>query len=220
MSRMRRLLLFARRPRLGKVKTRLCPPLEPEQALALYRGFLTDQLNLLRRCAADYRVEVWWDGPPDEPSLRGLNLARIAQREQPDGDLGQRLAYAFGERDMPAVAIGADSPTLGRGAIDRAFAALSELRPVVLMPAIDGGYVLLGLWRLHTEVFQEIPWGGANVAEATLKQAARHGLRVEVLPHGYDVDDDAGLRRLEADLSHPEIAARAPATLRALRLLF
>ncbi len=216
---MRRLLLFARRPRLGKVKTRLCPPLEPEQALALYRGFLTDQLNLLRRCAADYHVEVWWDGPPDDPSLRGFDLAGIVQREQPDGDLGQRLEHAFGEADVPAVAIGADSPTLGRGAIDRAFAALSELRPVVLMPAIDGGYVLLGLWRLHPAVFREIPWGSASVAETTLEQAEKHGLRVKVLPDGYDVDDDAGLRRLEADLSHPEIAARAPATLRALRLL-
>ena len=217
---MRRLLLFARRPLLGKVKTRLCPPLQPEQALTLYRGFLTDQLGLLRRCTADYHVEVWWDGPPEAASLRGFDLAGTEQREQTDGDLGQRLAHAFGEAEVPAVAIGADSPTLGRAAIDRAFAALSELRPVVLMPSIDGGYVLVGLWRNHPEVFRDIPWGGPNVAGATLEQAEKHGLRVKVLPHGYDVDDAAGLRRLEADLSHPEIAARAPATLRALRLLF
>ena len=217
---MRRLLLFAKRPRLGKVKTRLCPPLRPEQALTLYRGFLTDQLDLLRRCAADYRVEVWWDGPPDERSLRGFDLARIAQREQSEGDLGQRLAHAFSGAEVPTVAIGADSPTLGRAAIDHAFAALSVLRPVVLMPSIDGGYVLLGLWRLHPAVFRDIPWSGSSVAEVTLERAKTHGLLVTVLPHGYDVDDAAGLRRLEAELSHPEIAARAPATFRAMRLLF
>jgi rSAM/selenodomain-associated transferase 1 len=219
MPKMRRLLLFARRPRLGKVKTRLCPPLEPDQALALYRAFLTDQLSLLRRCAADYHVEVWWDGRADE-TLAGFDLAGIEQCEQVDGDLGARLAHAFAAADEPAVAIGADSPTLGRDAIDAAFAALSELRPVVLMPAIDGGYVLIGLRSKRPEVFSGIPWGGPHVAAATLEQAKKQGLRVQLLPHGYDVDDESGLRRLEADLSHPEIAARAPATLRALRLLF
>jgi len=204
---------------LGKVKTRLCPPLEPDQALALYRAFLSDQLDLLRRCASDYRVEVWWDARADE-RFAGFDLNGIVQREQADGDLGARLTHAFADAEGPTVAIGADSPTLGRDAIDVAFAALSELRPVALMPAIDGGYVLIGLWRNRPEVFGDIPWGGPHVAAATLEQAQRHGLRVEILPHGYDVDDAAGLRRLEADLSHPEIAARAPATLRALRLLF
>ena len=219
MPRMSRLLLFAKRPRLGKVKTRLCPPLEPAQALELYRAFLSDQLNLLRRCASDSRVEVWWDGPADD-SLKRFDLSDIEQHEQVCGDLGERLAHAFAAAAGPAVAIGADSPTLGSDAIDQAFSSLSELRPAVLMPAMDGGYVLIGLWRHHPEVFRDIPWGGPGVTAATLEQAKKHGLRVEVLPHGYDVDDAAGLRRLEADLSHPEIAARAPATLRALRLLF
>ena len=220
MRSMRRLLLFAKRPRLGKVKTRLCPPLQPEQALALYRGFLSDQLDLLRRCAEDYRAEVWWDGPAANGLLAGFNLERLLEREQPVGDLGQRLDHAFGEHACPAVAIGADSPTLGRGAIDRAFETLSELRPVVMMPSLDGGYVLLGLWRPYGELFHDVPWGGPGVAAATVALAERSGLRVELLPEGYDIDDAKGLRRLEADLSHPEIAARAPATLRALRLLF
>ncbi|NIQ85696.1 MAG: DUF2064 domain-containing protein [Acidobacteria bacterium] len=215
---MPRLLLFARRPRLGKVKTRLCPPLEPDQALTLYRGFLTDQLALLRRCAEDYRVEVWWDGPPGETTA-GLDLDGIEQRVQCDGDLGRRLEHAWGTADGPTCAIGVDSPTIGRDAIDRAFARLSELRPMVLSPAADGGYVLIALWRPRPELFRDIPWGGPGVTEATLACAERIGLRVELLPPGYDVDDEAGLRRLEADLSRPAIAARAPATVRALRLL-
>ena len=216
---MRRLLLFAKRPRLGHVKTRLCPPLDPEQALTLYRGFVTDLLALLRQCADDYRVEVWWDGPAADPSLAEFDFDGLVAREQPPGDLGGRLTRAFGESDAPAVVIGADSPTLGRGTIDRAFGALSELRPVVLKPAADGGYVLLGLWRPRAELFQGIPWGESGVCEATRARAERHGLRVELLPPGYDIDDAAGLRRLEADLGDPAIAARAPATFRALRLL-
>jgi rSAM/selenodomain-associated transferase 1 len=214
-----RLVLFAKRPRLGKVKTRLCPPLDAEQALTLYRAFLSDQLALLRRCADDYRAEVWWDGPADE-TLDGFNLDGLAQREQPEGDLGARLVHAFAQTGGPTVAIGTDSPTLGSAAIDTAFAVLSERRPAALMPATDGGYVLIGLWRTEPEVFRDIPWSGPRVTEVTLERAQGIGLRVEVLPQGYDIDDDKGLRRLEADLSHPEIAARAPATLRALRLLF
>ena len=219
MPGMRRLLLFAKRPRLGKVKTRLCPPLDADQALALYRAFLIDQLDLLRRCSPDYRVEVWWDGPPDE-TFRGFDLAGIVQREQPDGDLGARLTHAFADSNGPTVAIGVDSPTLGSAEIERAFGALSALRPVVMMPAVDGGYVMIGLWGPQPEIFRDIPWSGSRVAVTTLERAQAQGLRVEVLPQGYDVDDGDGLRRLESDLSRPEIAARAPATLRALRLLF
>ena len=217
---MRRLLLFARRPRLGKVKTRLCPPLDPGQALALYRAFLTDLLALARDCARDYLVEVWWDGPPLETELAGLDLDGLVSREQPAGDLGDRLRYAVARHEAPSVVIGADSPTLGRQVIDDAFRILCESHPVVLMPSLDGGYVLLGLWRPRASIFRDIPWGGAEVCDATLERARDHGLHVELLPPGYDVDDAAGLRRLEADLSHPEIAARAPATFRALRLLF
>jgi len=212
--------LFAKRPRLGKVKTRLCPPLEPHQALSLYRGFLTDQLDLLRRCAETYRAEVWWDGRPAAGILDGYKLDGLVQREQPHGDLGRRLEHAFGEHACPAVVIGVDSPTLGRGSIETAFETLSELRPVAMMPSVDGGYILLGLWRPDRRLFRDIPWGGPQVATATLARASEHALHVNVLPEGYDVDDEAGLRRLEADLSHPEIAARAPATQRALRLLF
>jgi rSAM/selenodomain-associated transferase 1 len=217
---MRRLLLFAKRPRPGKVKTRLSPPLDARQAASLYRGFVCDLLALLRDCAGDYASEVWWDGPPDDPSLAGLDVAGLRIREQPPGDLGRRLASAFCEADVPTVVIGADSPTIGRGVVDRAFEALSELRPVVIQPALDGGYVLLGQWRPRRELFRDIPWGESGVCEATLRRAEALGLRVELLPPGYDVDDGDGLRRLEAELADPAVAARAPATLRALRLLF
>jgi len=217
---MRRLLLFAKRPRPGKVKTRLTPPLSSTQATSLYRGFVTDLLSLLRDCAGEYRAEVWWDGPADDPSLAGFDVSGLVIREQSAGDLGCRLENAFGEAEVPTVVLGADSPTIGRAPIDRAFAGLSELRPVALQPSVDGGYVLLGLWRPRVELFRGIPWGESAVCETTLRLAEEHGLRVEMYPPGYDVDDADGLRRLEAELADPQIAARAPATFRALRLLF
>lgn len=217
---MRRLLLFAKRPRRGKVKTRLCPPLDERQAVSLYRGFVIDLLSLLRDCSADYRSEIWWDGPAEDPSLAGFDVAGLQVREQTPGDLGQRLEFAFGEADVPTVVLGADSPTIGRQAVDRAFESLSELRPVVIQPALDGGYVLLGQWRPCRELFRGIPWGESGVCDATLRQAESRGMPVELLPPGYDVDDSDGLRRLEAELADPGIAARAPATQRALRLLF
>jgi len=220
MKAMSRLMLFAKRPRTGRVKTRLCPPLTAEQALVLYRGFLVDGLDLLRRCSNHHRTELWWDGPPDAAALEGLDLDGIETRTQSDGDLGHRLAAAFGAESSPAIVIGADSPTLGRADIDRAFATLSELRPVVLKPSLDGGFLLLGLWQPHEGLFREIPWGGGDVSEVTLQRARELRLRVEIQNPGYDVDDAEGLRRLEADLADPAIAARAPATLRALRLLF
>lgn len=216
---MSRILLFARRPQLGKVKTRLCPPLTPEQALSLYRAFLSDHLDLLRTCAAHGRPEVWWDAPL-EAAEYGLDTSGLTEHVQPSGDLGERLAHAFGAEETPAVAIGADSPTLGSRAIENALETLSASRPLALMPALDGGYVLLGLWRMRSEIFRDVPWGTEDVADVTLANAERAGVPVTLLPAGYDVDDADGLRRLEHDLAYPEIAARAPATARSLRLLF
>jgi rSAM/selenodomain-associated transferase 1 len=189
--------LFARRPRLGKVKTRLCPPLSPVAALELYRAFLTDAVALLLECSRDYAVELWWDGSPTNDDLAGLGLATLPSRVQESGDLGRRLSHAVEASDGPVVIIGADSPTLRRTVIDDAFGALDEACPLVLMPSSDGGYVLIGSWRANPGVFRDIPWGGPAVFRSTLERARELGLAVDVLPAGFDVDDEPGLRRLQ-----------------------
>jgi rSAM/selenodomain-associated transferase 1 len=216
----KRLLLFAKRPRAGKVKTRLVPRLGRDRALALYRAFLDDQLRFLRSLAGSYDVELWLDGvwSPIEgvdPRPEGLRL-----RQQCDGDLGRRLARAFAtchaEGASATVVIGVDSPTLPGRLVRRAFEALDGGDPVVLSPAADGGYALIGLREPVPELFREMPWSGPEIHRRTLERARALGLRVVELEPWFDVDDLAGLERLRRDLERPAATRRAPATARFL----
>jgi len=209
---------LAKRPRLGRVKTRLVPPLRPEQALHLYRAFLDDTLRLMRDCSAGRSVELCLDGP-GTPRAEGLTpFAGLRLTQQGPGDLGERLTRAFGrsraEGATSTVIIGADSPTLPAERITRAFELLREGAPLVLAPADDGGYVLIGLREPIEALFAGVPWGGPDVARITVEKAAASGLRPALLDAWYDVDDRHGLERLRQELhGHAE---RAPATARYL----
>ena len=220
---MQRLILFAKRPRAGRVKTRLSPPLRPQQALGLYRAFLEDQLAFLGRFAPQRQIELCWDGPPEPGDLPGRAPAALRIAEQGPGDLGARLLRGFrrsrAERVECSVAIGVDSPTLPRGAVEAAFDGLASGAAAVSAPADDGGYVLIGLREPHAELFRDVPWGESGVMQATRERAATGGVALVELPGGYDVDDVGGLRRLQRELTDPACARRAPATARALALL-
>lgn len=215
---MRRLLLFAKRPRLGQVKTRLVPPLDATQALALYRAFLSDQLRFVRQLASTLEVEVWLDGPWELPDAAGLVL-----REQGPGDLGQRLLRAFeqSERDgsSATVVIGVDSPTLPLSHVLGAFEELARGATVVLAPAADGGYVLIGMRRPQAALFRGVPWGSPEVCAQTLARAREERIDVRILEPWYDVDDGAALRRLALELAEAG-AGRAPQTARWISLCY
>lgn len=209
---------MAKRPRRGRVKTRLVPPLRPGQALELYRALLGDTLRLVQACAPGRSVELCLDGPAtldrgDPAPFAGLRLTA-----QGSGDLGRRLARAFArsraEGATSTVIIGADSPTLPAERITRAFALLRDGAPVVLAPADDGGYVLIGLREPIEALFVGVPWGGPDVATCTVAKAAALGLRVALLEAWYDVDDRQGLARLRRELRRQP--GRAPTTARYL----
>jgi glycosyltransferase A (GT-A) superfamily protein (DUF2064 family) len=100
--------------------------------------------------------------------------------------------------------------------VSAAFAALERRDSVVVVPADDGGYALIGLRRPVPAIFRGVPWGGPHVLGATRRQAAAAGLAWVDLEPWYDVDDAAGLRRLGADLRGATAARRAPATVRLL----
>jgi rSAM/selenodomain-associated transferase 1 len=212
---MRRLILFAKRPRKGRVKTRLAAELGRDATLALYRAFLDDQIRFLRGFAGRHQVELCLDGVPDADL--GLDrLASLCVTKQGPGDLGRRLLRAF-RRSRRAgaratVVIGADAPTLPRSLVDGAFRELDRGRPAVVAPADDGGYVLLGMDRPRGALLHGVPWGGSRVLAVTRRRAAAAGLGLRELAGWYDVDDLASLARLEADLARPEAARRAPAT--------
>ena len=212
---MKRLLLFAKRPRAGHVKTRLVPPLRPEQAVELHRAFVSDQIRFLHSFRDRAEVELWVDGEESDADPGFPDPGGIRVRLQGAGDLGQRLQRAFrrcaDEGATATVVIGADSPTLPEDHVRDAFAQLERGADAVVCPADDGGYVLIGLLRPVPELFHEIPWGRSNVLRATLARAREQRLALRVLAGWFDIDDAAALHRLAAELdrSGPE---RAPAT--------
>ena len=215
---MRRLLLFARRPLRGNVKTRLAPLLGEERCLELYRAFLHDQVAFLASLADRYEPELWLDGPWNASCGALPEADALRLREQGEGDLGRRLLRAFrtshAEGAAATVVIGADSPTLPAAHVAGAFEALREGAAVVIAPAEDGGYVLLGLRQPQDALFREVEWGGNRVHETTLRRAVECGLSPVELPGWFDVDDADGMRRLREELARPSAAARAPATAR------
>lgn len=212
---MERLILFARRPELGRVKTRLTPPATASQALALYEAFLADQVRFAASFARARRgVEVCFDGPWEFPP-------GIAVTEQGPGDLGERLARAVARSRArgarATVIIGADAPSLPRGRVEEAFEALSSGADAVIVPAEDGGYVLVGATSPHPALFEGIPWGGSDVAAVTRRHAAEAGLRLSELEGWRDVDTWDDLAALARDLAAD--ADRAPVTARVLSAL-
>ncbi|HET7497219.1 MAG TPA: TIGR04282 family arsenosugar biosynthesis glycosyltransferase [Candidatus Eisenbacteria bacterium] len=207
--------LFAKTPRPGMVKTRLSPPLSPDEAAAVARVCLEESLRRFP-AAVPASWTLFLDGAL-EPWLARLAADRgVAVAGQGDGDLGARLGRAFrtlhdgGARR--AVAIGADSPTLDPARIATALERL-ERADAVLGPARDGGYYLIGIRPGREGIFSDIPWGTPDVADATRRRAAESGWTVAELPEWYDVDDAEGLRRAAAD------AAECPELLRVVAAL-
>ncbi|HEX8656857.1 MAG TPA: TIGR04282 family arsenosugar biosynthesis glycosyltransferase, partial [Hymenobacter sp.] len=160
------LLIFARYPVLGQVKTRLAQGVGPEQALAVYRELLART-----RAAADGLAAaktLWLAGdPPAGPAFE--DWLGYARRPQPAGDLGGRMhqafAAAFEAGATAAVIIGTDCPDLSTDHLNTAFQQLAS-HDVVVGPALDGGYYLLGLRALVPDFFINKPWSTAAVLAA------------------------------------------------------
>jgi len=235
---MRRLALFARRPEAGRIKTRLAPALTPPLTLVLYRSMLADAFDAGRRSGVDERGVWWADEDPARDSSLDAALAGSGwqQRIQAGGDLGTRLTHAFDEllpdSDDRTVVFGADCPTLDHELIDQAFREL-ERSDVVLGPAGDGGYTLIGLRRREQRVFANIAWGSDQVLQQTLDRAEAAGLTVTLLTRLDDIDTSFDLVRcLAQELKRtprrpgppgpwiaPRLGSHTRATLRALGLL-
>jgi rSAM/selenodomain-associated transferase 1 len=218
------LLLFARTPERGKVKTRLVPPLSEPEALDLYRAFLEDA-SAIYGTAGRWRAVLLAEPDPDEASLAALFHPPWTRCRQAPGDLGERLAAAFEmefSRGAPAaVAVGSDHPALRRGQIEEAFLRLSAGDDAVVIPADDGGYCAIGLSaRLRVrDVFEDIPWSSPRVLSATRERFASRGIRAAYLEPAYDVDRPEDLDRLRSDLARRDPAGGdyPRATAKALR---
>ena len=212
------LIVFAKMPEPGRVKTRLAPPLTPEQAAALYAAFLADALAQYTTFRADVRLYLAPPLPPARPAFAPENVTIHVQHG--DG-LGPRMNRAFVETFATgyerAVIIGTDHPTLPSAFIDAAFEALAVPRAITLGPSDDGGYYLLGLNDFFPTLFDGMTYSHARVFDETLARAAATDATLTVLPPWYDVDTEATFRRLINELKDASI--EAPQTRRAVATL-
>ena len=185
---MRTLGVFAKRPTRGAVKTRLAAESSPEWAAAVAAAFLSDVLD--RLSAVEARRVVAFDPPDALPYFADLVRGRFTLLAQSDGDLGRRMASFFAGQlhagAGPVVLVGTDSPTLPVDFVEEAFRRL-ERADVVLGPAADGGYYLIGCAGRLPPVFDSIAWGGPRVLLDTVARLPAD-CRLAVLPPWYDVD--------------------------------
>ena len=194
------LVVFARCPEPGRVKTRLARDVGDEVAAALYAAFVTDLRT--RFAAAPFAVR-WAVAPPDAGFAARFAVLDGETFPQRGDDLGARMRAAFGRvRDegfARCVLIGSDTPQLALATVEGAFASL-DAADLVLGPARDGGYYLIAA-RGPLDVFDGIAWGTATVLAATRARAAAQHLTVALLDEDFDVDDATDLQRLEALLT-------------------
>ncbi len=210
------LTVMAKAPRAGAVKTRLQPQLTPAEAAALSVCFLRDttaNLAAVSEATGGAEAVVSYTPVGAEGAFDGLLPAGCKLIPQRGEAFGDRLFYAA--EDLLAVGyeslclINSDSPTLPPSVLAAAIATLARAGDrLVLGPADDGGYYLIGLKSAHRRLFDDIDWSTARVLAQTLERAAEIGLEVELLPAWYDVDDADTLRRLCDELFPPDKDAR------------
>lgn len=200
------LAVFFKHPVVGQVKTRLVPPLSCQDAQTLAIAFIGDSTASCARVASFLHVEpvAMFDPPTSLAEVRALVDSRCRLMPQRSGDLASRMQGAFsdlwadGRKNVCLT--GADIPTLPQRFVVAAFEALFQGVDVVIGPAADGGYYLIGLRHEQPELFRDIAWSTATVFASTMERVHSQGLRVHVLPQWYDVDDVVALNRLRAEL--------------------
>lgn len=218
-----RLLVFARYPELGRVKTRLARELGDEKTLEIYRAMVQDLLQSIGRSSNDIEIEIGWTG--------GDGVAGQRIREFFDGHslfvqsgatLGDRLTVAFTERVFfhaadKVIAIGTDDPSLPRHLIETAFSLLDSCEWVI-GPAHDGGYYMIGArgGSFRGAVFEDIAWGESTVYDATHQRIKNLNASLAVLPLRRDIDH---LDDLLQFTSHPDVTPRVAATARRLEII-
>lgn len=216
------ILVFAKAPRPGKVKTRLLPALSPAQAAGIHRACLADTLRAVSELrGAERWLLVAGSAGAARRLARRLGAGggwRVAGQGR--GDLGARLARWFRRmaagRPRRVIAVGADSPWIGVARLRRALAILKR-RDIVLGPAADGGYYLIGVSRWLPGLFRGVDWGTGRVLRQTRRQITRAGIQAGLLSRDFDLDRPADLRRAARLLRRGR--RRAPELARALEEL-
>lgn len=199
--------IMAKAPIPGFAKTRLIPVIG-QHAAAILQGRLTDRA-VATALAAEVGPVTLWAAPDAGHDTFLAMVARqpVALRPQPAGDLGARMLAAATTAQSPVLVIGTDCPALAPMHLRSAARALHEGADVVLIPAEDGGYVLIGLRQAEPTLFERIPWGTPQVLAETRARIIARGLRLNEIPPLWDVDTEDDLARMEREI--PELALTA-----------
>lgn len=197
--------VVAKPPRAGAVKTRLCPPLRPEQAANLYRGFLLDSLELAA-CVNETTVRAICPNLGGQDELAELLPPGVGLTRQREPGLGAALEESFrqglSEGFETVAVLASDNPTLPPGLVEQALEQVGRREAdVALGPTEDGGYYLLAARAVHPRLFREMPWSTPSVLDETLQRCRERGLRASLVERWYDVDTPEALLELTRRLA-------------------
>jgi hypothetical protein len=189
-------MVFVKNPELGKAKTRLAKSVGDKEALHIYKRLLSYTRGVL--AAVDAQKEVWYSsfvGKDDE-----WDSSKYNKKLQTEGNLGEKMFAAFKEGASLSfdkmVLIGSDCAELGKEHLQKAFDQLGS-NDVVIGPAKDGGYYLIGMRKPHQELFEGIAWSTGSVLEQTMEKAQSLSLNVFLLDPLSDVDELEDWKKVE-----------------------
>ena len=203
-------VVVAKAPVVGKVKTRLCPPLTFQQAATLYQGFLQDTIEIALRVPAS-EVKVVCPSQADAVALASFLPPQVGYIVQTETGLTDALTTAF-EQCLSAgyqkvFCVSSDNPTLPLAYLLEAMAKI-DATDIVLGPSEDGGYYLIGAKAVYPSLFSNMTWSTDTVLAETLERANHAGLRTALLPLWYDLDTGTELARFVQELAQSETGAR------------
>jgi hypothetical protein len=206
------LAVMTKAPHAGRVKTRLVPPLTPEEAAELNKCFLRDTVAAISSaCSRSFGAKgiAVYTPVGTESVYTGLLSADFSLLAQRGDKFGDRLYFAVEDLFKcgfeSVCLIDSDSPTVPAANFEHAAKVLMAPGDrLVLGPSDDGGYYLIGLKKPERRLFEQIDWSTERVFNQTIQRANDIALEVKLLPTGYDVDDEASLRRLRDELLKSE----------------
>ena len=212
------IVVFAKAPIAGQVKTRLIGTLTDEEAKDLYICFLKDTFEFLEELLEEFQEENEEDElslvlcftPADElEAFEAADLNGCMMLAQSEGDLGDRMKNCFDDlfklKFQSVIIIGADTPTLPSEFIAEAFTILSEDKNAVTIGStVDGGYYLIGMNSPNPALFENITWNSDQVMLQTKQQAETINLKLSLLPEWFDVDTPVDLERLKISILNKE----------------
>ena len=209
----RAIIIMAKAPVAGAVKTRLAPFLSPAECAELAAAFLRDTFAKAKTVCEN--TILAYSPRAQRAVLESILQTETIYLEQTGADLGERMSnafeFAFAGNSDAVVMIGTDSPTFPAEYLERAFECLERASDIVLGATTDGGFYLIGLRKNYPELFENVRWSSAQVFKQTMENAERLKLRAAQISAWYDVDVPDDLARLRKEILSAD-KIEAPAT--------